>query len=112
MAEKNQRPQYKVKRRLNVALYKIKAGDVLPVRLSGEMRKQSLGDKDKEDATILRATHLDSGELIDIIAPTVLLSTLQREYPDGFANKAVLIECSGKREGKRYNDVFVSELDA
>lgn len=98
-----------VKRRINVPMMRLNPGDAVAFRFDGTTRQQNIG-KGKEPATLYRGENLDTGEVCDLIASTVLLSTLQREYPDGVAGVALLIEAS-QREGKAYRDIFVSELE-
>lgn len=95
---------------VTVPLMKLNAGDVLAMEFTGEVRKQRIGkDEKKEPATVLRATDMDTGELVDVIAPTVLLSTLDREYPDGIKGRKLVLSVS-QRPDKKYHDVMVSEL--
>jgi len=99
-------------RAVTVPLMKLNVGDEVALEFTGEVRKQKIGTGDKEPATVLRATDLDTDELVDVIASTVLISTLDREYPDdkgGIAGKKLLLKIS-QREGKKYRDVMVSEL--
>lgn len=115
------KPSYTVKRVITVALCKLNVGEPIPVIFAGEPVKyvqiDAKPDKDgkiKAPAPVLRCTRLDTGEIVDLIASTVLLSQLEREYGDvevGLKGKAVLVESLGKRTGKNYNDIAISELE-
>jgi hypothetical protein len=99
-------------RPVTVPLMKLNVGDEVALEFTGEVRQQQIG-KGKEPATVLRATDMDSGEVVDVIAPMVLISTLDREYPDdkgGVKGRKLLLKIS-RRPDKKYNDVIVSELD-
>ena len=112
--------QYKVAKRITVPLAKLNTGEPIAVKFIGEPARQvqidAKADKDgklKEPATVLRCVNLDTGELVDLIAPKVLLSQLDREYGGHeaqIADKLLLIESTGKRAGKNYHDVVISEL--
>lgn len=111
---------YKVTRKITVPLMKLIANEPVAVKFTGdvhgEVQLDSKPDKDgsvKKPATTLRCISLDSGELVDLIAPMVLMSQLSREYggiDNELAGKAVLIESTGKRAGKSYNDILLTEL--
>ena len=116
----NAKVKYKVAKRITVPLAKLLVGEPLAVQFVGEpARKVQIDnkpDKDgklKDPATVLRCISLEDGQLMDLIAPMVLLSQLDREYGGHeaqLAGKMLLIESTGKRPGKNYNDVMLSEL--
>lgn len=122
--EKNEtsKKTYKVKRRITVPLSKLNTNEPMAVKFLGEAARRvqidAKPDKDgklKEPATVLRCMNLDTGELVDLIAPMVLLSQLDREYgghEDQITGVALMIESTGKRAGKNYNDIGISELEA
>lgn len=95
-------------RRINVGMMKLNAGDTVAFAFDGTKRMQKIGKGDK-DATLFRGTNLDTGEVVDLIAPAVLLSIIEREFKNETKGKKLLLECS-QRGGKSYLDVFVSEL--
>lgn len=100
-------------RRVTVPIVRLNQGDSVAAEFTGGVRMQQIG-KGKEPATLLRFTDMDTGVVGDMIAPTVLVSTLKREYGDELADlpgKKLLVEVS-QREGKKYMDVFVSEIVA
>lgn len=111
---------YKIARKITVPLVKLNANEPVAVKFTGDVHKEvqidSKPDKDgnvKKPATTLRCVSLDTGELVDLIAPMVLMSQLAREYggiDEELAGKAVLIESTGKRAGKSYNDILLTEL--
>jgi len=112
---------YKVKRRITVPLCKLNAGEPVPVKFAGEpVREVQIDNKPgpdgkmKSPAKVLRCTRLDTGELVDLIASTVVLSQLEREYggvAGELAGKCVMLESTGKRQGKAYNDIIMSEIE-
>jgi hypothetical protein len=114
-------PAYKVKRAITVPLVKLNPGEPLAVRFLGEPQRRvqldQKPDKDgnlKEEAHVIRGVNLDTGELVDVIASTVLISQLEREYgniEDKLKDVALLIENKGKRTGKAYNDISIYELE-
>jgi hypothetical protein len=114
-------PAYKVKRAITVPLVKLNPGEPIAVKFTGEpvrhIQLDHKPDKDgklKEEARVLRAVNLETGELVDVIASTVLISQLEREYgniEDKLKDVALLIENKGKRTGKAYNDISIYELE-
>lgn len=112
---------YRVTRKITVPLSKLMLGEPMPVKFAGEeprsVQIDAKPDKDgkvKAPATVLRCTRMDTGEVVDLIASTVMLSQLEREYggiSTALAGKCVLFENTGKRAGKGYNDVVMSEIE-
>jgi hypothetical protein len=115
------RKEFKIKRAITVPLAKLNPEEPINVQFTGDgprmVQIDSKPDKDgtmKAPATCLRAINLDTGELIDLIASTVLISQLEREFgniAEGIKGKALFIESRGKRAGKNYNDVYIAELE-
>jgi len=116
--------KFKVKQTLTVPMMKLNAGDSYAIKIEAVRMQASTDSKKKGNMTVLRSVDLTDGEIKDFIAPTVLQSTLARNYgeldvPEDFLGEvecdwpghAFLIEAS-KREGKRYMDVSVAEIDA
>lgn len=111
---------YKVTRKITVPLMKLILNEPVPILFVGdeprEVQIDSKPDKDgavKKPATVIRCTNLDTGELVDLIAPSVLISQLTKEYGgigEQLKNKAVLVESTGKRQGKSYNDIKLDEI--
>ena len=111
--------------RVTVPMMKLNAGDVVALQFEGPGHPQFIGKPssdgkftdpatgnkyDKDAAAVYRVTDLDTGEVVDLIAPKVLSSSLDRLYPDGqLAGKKLVLECF-QREDKKYLDVSVSEL--
>ena len=111
---------YRITKRLTHPLLKLKPGEPIAVRFTGDEPKMVQIDSKpgpdgamKKPATTLRCVNLADDVTIDLIAPQVLLSQLVQEY-GGYglelSNKTLLIESTGKREGKAYNDVVLSEI--
>ena len=96
----------------NAPMLKLVAGDEYAVETLDHSEKVIPGANTDEPAIILRCTDMTNGELIDLIVPTVLESTLIEAYGaerDSWKGKKLYIRAS-KREGKRYTDVVVQEL--
>lgn len=105
-------PKFKVKRRVTVPLVKLNPKEPLAVRFTGDTKTMQIGEG-KEAALVARAVDLSNGAEVDVIVSTVLKSTIDREYGGFVKGKALpplLLETS-RREGKKYNDVTVSELE-
>lgn len=99
-------------KQITVPLLKLNSGDTIAVKFTGETRQMQIGkDPKKGDATLYRVIDLDTGEISDLIGPTVLNSTIEKTYPEGsYKDKSLVLRCD-QREGKGYLDVFVSELE-
>ena len=111
--------------RVTVPMFKLNAGDVVAFEFGAAGHAQFIGKPssdgkftdpasgkkyDKDAATMYRVTNMDTGEVVDLIAPKVLVSSLDRLYPgDKLKGKKLVLEC-GQREDKKYLDVSVSEL--
>lgn len=98
-------------RKITVAILKLTAGDSYALQFTGETRQQKIGNDDKPPALLYRVVDLDTGEMSDLIGSKVLVSTIDKNYPDGAVkDKRLLLECA-QRKGKKYLDVLISELD-
>jgi hypothetical protein len=116
-----EKPAYKVKRQITVPLCKLNPGEPVPVVFEGQpirhVQIDAKPDKDgkvKNPAAVLRCMRVDTGEVVDLIASTVLLSQLEREYGNyegALKGVALLLESTGKRAGKNYNDIRIAEID-
>lgn len=112
---------------LSIPMVKMNAGDSYNLEIEGVRTQMLPGGNAKTQAVLLRSINLDTGEQMDLIAPSVLCSTLERAYgslpefddkskePTIFEStawdgKKIEVEAS-KREGKRYMDVNVWEIE-
>lgn len=78
-------------------------GTAVQVKISTPIRegRKLEGQKDREPAFICHVVDLADGEEKQMIAPKVLRSTLEEEYPDDqYVNKFFYIENLGKKAGK------------
>ena len=63
-------------KQITVPLLKLNSGDTIAVKFTGEIRQMQIGkDAKKGLATLYRVIDLDTGEISDLIGPTVLNST-------------------------------------
>lgn len=70
------------------------------------------GDKKKEPATILNATNLEDGALVQIVVNAVMKSVLSEEYPnDTYVGKCFAITKQGRQPGKQYNPFHIEEIE-
>ena len=83
-------------------------------RISKVEAKPAADGTKVKPATICTATDAVSGEMGIFIVPTVVLSNLERDYPEeGYVGKTFHIANLGKRkESQRYNDFSISEVEA
>lgn len=97
-------PIYSFKKRTN-GFFKVEA----PIR-----RKESVDDEGKEKVTpVMRIIDLETGELNDMVVPTLLVSELEENYPEsGYVGKKFEANVSAQpKEGKRYKSVQLWELE-
>ncbi len=94
---------------ITVPMTKLNAGDVVAFEFTGETSTRVINKVSKEPATLLRAIDLDTGEVVDVIAGKVMLSSIEEAYPEGVAGKRLLLKAS-QTPGKNYMSVFISEL--
>lgn len=70
------------------------------------------GEKEKEPATIIDCANLETGEVCQIVANTVLRSTLNETFPnDGYVDHRFSICKKSKQPGKQYNKFEILELE-
>jgi hypothetical protein len=72
---------------------------------------QKKGETIMEAANVFKLVNLETGEEMEMIANSVLKSTLEENYPDGeYLNKAFAVTRHAKEKGKRYNTYSVTEI--
>lgn len=104
---------YKVGRRMTSPLLLLSAEKSLSFIVDGDITEQEgkVAAKDGgKPMAIVPITRMDTGEEANLVVPTVVESALRRT-PGGYVGKAYLVEFQGKRNGKRYNDYEVYELE-
>lgn len=100
----------KIKRLVTLPLLKLAVGKVAYVRIEEPMYTGKAVD-DKEAAILCKVTNLETGELSEIILPTVLRSIFTEEFPDdGYVGKGFSIELV-KVDGKKYHQIKLAELE-
>lgn len=110
---------YTIGRQLTVPSTSLKIDETRFIHVKEAMREgthtfNSKGEKvGKFDnpPTLLRIIDLGTGELMDLIVPTVMHGVLGESYPDGdYVNRLFSVTLR-KIEGKRYNRVEMYELE-
>jgi hypothetical protein len=110
----------KIKRHVTLpTLSKLKDGQTIYIRFDSVMTISKVvkpvlkpGDKPEEPATIAQVTMLDTGELYTFLVPAVVKSVLNEEYPkDAYLGKGFAIQQVGQKDGKRYKNYTVAELE-
>jgi hypothetical protein len=109
----------KVKRHVTLpTLGKLKDGQVIYIRFDSVMsvskvtKPQKDGQPKEEPATIAQVTMLDTGELYTFLVPAVVKSVLNEEYPkETYLGKGFAITQVGQKDGKRYKNYTVAELE-
>jgi len=87
------------------------------VRIDGEIYEgKKLSKKEGKDAMepahICDITDLTTGEIAQLMLPSVLLSVLNEEYPEhSYVGRAFKITKRAKKEGRRYFPVDVEEIE-
>lgn len=113
---------YKAKRLVTVPTLSLKEGKdgSLPTRIlqfNEAMRVSTYVDPDpkktkEKPATIAGVTDVESGEVYQLLVPSVVEANLTRDYPnDGYVGMIFRIQCLGKRAGKRYRDFSIMEIE-
>lgn len=111
----------KVLRVVTMPLWKLRAGMEIFVKITGKMEvsKPIKGEKDKtkEPPTLVPSVKLDTGEVGQFIAGSVLKDILNDTYPnDGYVGKGFWIRVEAQKEskeggGRRYNNYRVDEIE-
>ncbi len=70
------------------------------------------GEKDREPAHILDCTNLETGEVCQVIASSIIQSTLTENYPnDSYVGKRFSFTKKARQAGKQYNKFEILELE-
>lgn len=119
MTDQKEQKAYKpkIKRQITVPLMKLNTDEPVYVKFTGDEPRLVQLDKkaEKEPATVLRCIDVTDGEVIDLIASTVLKSQLVEEFGGigpQLKGVALMITSTGKRAGKEYNDIRIAEIEA
>lgn len=111
---------FKTKRMVTLPTLSMKtAGSSYAVRILDAMRVSALKNtkkvagKEMEPATVCSAINLETGEQVNMILPAVVKGNLEEQYEDdSYVGKCFLMTNNGKREGKKYNDFSIIEIEA
>jgi hypothetical protein len=83
------------------------------MHVGSEQRAPKKGEQQMEPATVMPVTDLETGELGMVIVNTVLQGILSEKYPDdSYVGKSFEIIKHAKRDGKRYHNFSVFEIEA
>lgn len=109
--------QFKRTKVVTVPLLKPALGVPFYVRADGEIYlgkelKATAGAKKMEPAHLMNCTNLETGELCQIIVPSVLLSIMTEEYPEkSYVGKSFEMTKLPKNSGKDYHGFTVNEIE-
>lgn len=119
--EKNTNSSFtpKVKKQLNFpVLSQKKVGTSIYVLILSAIHisKTNIEPKPGEDkekpSDIVIALDLETGELVTVLISAVEKGLLEENYPDAsYKGLAFMMSNKGKREGKRYNDIEMTEIE-
>ena len=108
---------FKIARRVTLPLSKWKNEDSKYLRIDcaifeGKEIAEKNGEAEKKPANLFNATDLLTGEIVQVIAATVLKGTLTEEYPDdSYVGK--MFEITQHRDtAKKYNTYSITEIEA
>lgn len=109
--------KFKVIRQVTLPTFKLTVGIPFAFRVDAPMYvgKKLKDDKDakREPATIVNVTNLDTGEVGQLVLGAVLKGNLEEQYPEAsYVGKSFAILKGEKREGKRYNEYQIMEIEA
>ena len=104
---------------VTVPLLKLRAGMTVHVKIEAPMEKGKVqkNEPDKEPATLLRVTNLETGELCQIIVGAALHGIFDDEYPEAsYVGRGFQIVIGEQKDskaggGKRYNQYTVNEIE-
>lgn len=112
----------KVIKQVTLPLWKLRAGGELFVKITEKMqiakalKNQTAEDKAKEPPTLINAVKLDTGEVGQFIAGSVLRDIFNDEYPNNsYVGKGFWIKVEAQKDskaggGRRYNNYTVAEI--
>lgn len=106
--------KFKRKGAVTLPPYSFKNRDVGYLRIESEIVQgktiRTDGKPTDKPADICKAVDLETGEMVTFVVPTVVKAALVEEVGD-YIGKCFEIEKIGKREGKRYVDYAVYEIE-
>jgi hypothetical protein len=70
------------------------------------------GKPAKQPPHLARVVNLETGEEVQVILPTVVVSELSKAYPEGIATLCFELTVIPPREGKNYNLANITEIEA
>lgn len=107
--------QYEIVQDVVLPILTMPVGETRGFQITGPMFE---GKEIKEDgkakrgkATLANVVNLVDGQRMQIVIPTVLEANLRENYPeDGYVGRSFMVRNMGKRPGKEYNDMQISEV--
>lgn len=104
--------KFKVKNHITIPLLKFTNHVPVYVKFTAPTYTGRIVDDKKEPPTMARVINLETGELNDIILGTVLISTLNENFPDdGYINKMFKIEKIAPEGTRAYSLWSVTEIE-
>ena len=107
----------KVKKNLTPPVLKLEEDTPVYVQITapmyvGKVIKAKAGEKEREPAHILDCVNLETGEVCQVIASSIIQSTLTEGYPNnGYVGLRFSFTKKGKQPGKQYNKFEILELE-
>ena len=113
--------KFDVKRRIVVPTMKVELNKTIYIRCEQQIEaRKKMEDEKQADGSmkpvektieIARVTNLETGEVVEFVAGTVLMSELSQAYPDGsYVSKSFRI-LKKDVPGKRYKDYELDEIE-
>lgn len=108
--------KFKIVRQVTLPTFKLQVGIPFAFRADGVIvqgkKLKTDTDSKREPASLLAVTNLDTGEVGQIVLGAVLKGNLEEQYPDqAYVGKSFAILKGEKREGKRYNEYQIMEIE-
>jgi len=108
---------FRVAKHVTLPLIKLEEETPVYVKITAPMflgkEVKGTGDKAKmEPATLAHVVNLETGEPAQIIVNAVVVANLNECYPgDTYVNKSFQLIKHAKRDGKRYHDFSILEIE-
>ena len=107
---------FKVTRKITLPLLSTKDGGQYAVQLQGKFyvgkEITQKGEVAKKPAIMVDVIDLLTGQLMQMICPTVLKANIEEAFPDdSYVGKCIAFERFAKKEGKNYNTFSLAEIE-
>jgi len=117
MAEKKALPKFRRVQQVTIPTLKVGTDTPIYVKVVSAMTLSTTTRKNTDGtlqtpATVMRVVNLESGEMAQVVCPSVLVSNLNTHYPaESYVGKSFEIIAHAAKDGKRYRTVDVYEID-